>query len=124
LTGVSPDGKYVPGIEAASGKHLLFPVSGGPGEILQGILPGERIANWSGDSNAFVAFQSGQGSPFPETLYRVDRNTGKRDLLRQISPGDQAGASPGNIRMSLDGKAYAYTLDQALAVLHLVEGLK
>ncbi len=124
LTGVSPDGKYIPGLEAASGKHLLFPVNGGPGEAIPGILPGERIANWSAGSEAFVAFQYGQGSPFPATVYRVDRKTGKRDVMRQISPGDQAGASPGNIRMSLDGKAYAYTLDQALGVLHLVEGLK
>jgi acyl-coenzyme A synthetase/AMP-(fatty) acid ligase len=41
-----------------------------------------------------------------------------------ISPGDQAGLAPGALRITPDGKSYAYTADQGLSVLQLVEGLK
>jgi hypothetical protein len=124
LTGVSPDGRYLPGIEIANNRTLLFPTAGGAGEPLPGILPGERIANWTADGAAVFAFQAGQDNPFPVKIYRIDRKSGRREFLREISPGDQAGTSLGAVRITPDGKAYAYTVDQGLAVLHVVEGYK
>jgi len=125
-TGVSPDGRYMPGVEIATNKTLLFPTAGGAGEPLPGIQPGERIANWSADGAAvFVyTYQQGQDNPFPVKIFRLDRKTGRREYLRDISPGDQAGVSLGVVKTTPDGQAYAYTMDQGLAVLHLVEGYK
>ena len=52
----------------------------------------------------------------------MDRKTGQRQLLKEISPGDQAGLSAGALRITPDGKSYAYTADQGLSVLQLARG--
>ena len=58
-------------------------------------------------------------------MVRLDYETGKRELVREITPADRAGVSGSfGIHMTPDGKAYAYGLGQMLHELHLVEGLK
>jgi serine/threonine protein kinase/Tol biopolymer transport system component len=123
-TGVSPDGRYLPGIDAASGRTMLFPTAGGPGESIVGILPEELIANWTEDGTGVFVFKQGQTGPFPLKVYRLDMKTGSRKLQEEIAPGDQAGIALGALRITPDGKSYAYTADQGLAVLHVVDGLK
>jgi hypothetical protein len=91
---------------------------------MPGILPDERIANWAEDSTAVYAYQIGKDNPFPLKVFRVDLKTGKRQLQKIIAPGDQAGIAVGAVRFTPDGKTYAYTADQGLAVLHVVDGLK
>lgn len=122
--GVTPEGKYIPGLEPSTSETKLFPTAGGPGEVLPGILPRERIANWTADGAAFFSFQQGKDGTFPLSVYRIDRKTGQRQLIKEIAPGDRAGLSAGALRITPDGKSYAYTADQGLSVLQLVEGLK
>ena len=56
---------------------------------------------------------------------RLDYETGKRELVREIAPADRAGvASSFPIRPTPDGKAYVYSATQVLHELHVVEGLK
>jgi Tol biopolymer transport system component len=124
LTGVSPDGKLLPVIEVATARTLLLPVAGGDGSVPKGILPDERIANWTADGSGLFVYQSGHGNPFPVKIFRVDLKTGKRQLQVEIAPGDQAGVALGAVRITPDGKSYAYTADQGLAVLHVIDGLK
>jgi len=123
-TGVSPDGRYLPGTEVSSLRILFYPTAGGAGEVMPGILPDERIANWAEDSTAVYAYQIGEDNPFPLKVFRVDLKTGKRQLQKIIAPGDEAGIAVGAVRFTPDGKTYAYTADQGLAVLHVVDGLK
>ena len=123
-TGVSPDGKFLPVTEVATGRTLLLPTAGGEGEVAKGILPEERIANWTADSSGLFAYQAGHGNPFPVKIFRVDLKTGRRQLQVEIAPGDQAGVALGAVRITPDGKSYAYTADQGLAVLHVVDGLR
>jgi hypothetical protein len=94
------------------------------GEIPKGMLPEERIANWTADGSGLFAYQIGHGNPFPVKVSRVDLKTDRRQLHVEIAPGDQAGVALGAVRITPDGKSYAYTADQGLAVLHVVDGLK
>jgi hypothetical protein len=61
----------------------------------------------------------------PVKLTRVNLETGKRELWREITPADPAGIqSIASIRVSADGKAYAYSAGRVLSDLYVVDGLK
>jgi hypothetical protein len=101
---------------------LLYPLEGGEPQVAEGVLPGEWIANWSADGTALFAYRRNE---LPAKVYRVDRRSGHRELIQQISPADRAGVNVAfNIKMTPDGKAYAYSISQMLGELHMVEGLK
>ena len=121
---MSPDGGLLPVADIATEHLLILPIAGGRAETPQGLLPEERIANWTADGSGVFAYQLGQVNPFPLRIYRVDLKTGRRQLQVEIAPGDQAGVALGAVRITPDGKSYAYTVDQGLAVLHVVDGLK
>ena len=121
-TGVSPDGRYIPGARTINDKMLLYPLEGGEPQVAEGVLPGEWIANWSADGIALYAYRRNE---LPAKVYKVDRKSGHRELIQQISPADRAGVNVAfNIKMTPDGKAYAYSISQMLGELHMVEGLK
>ena len=76
----------------------------------------------SGDGR-FVFFRD-QGK-IPVSLFRVDIATGKKELMRELSPGDPAGLQGiGQIHLSADGRYYAYGYTRALSDLYAVDGLK
>ncbi len=120
LPGLVLNGKYLAGL--ADGKTWLFPVDGGKPQIPPGIRGSEGIAGSSLDGQSlFLATRD----EFPAKVYRLDRRTGKRDLLLEIAPADRAGTSePDGILVAPDGKTYAYSVQQQLSELQLVEGLK
>ena len=65
-------------------------------------------------------------SDIPAKVERVGLDSGKRELAKEITPYDRAGLLGGinNLRITSDGKAYAYSYVQQLSELQLVEGLK
>jgi Tol biopolymer transport system component len=117
--GLVINGKYLAG--TAGGKLCLYPVEGGEPEILPGIREGERIIGWSQEEDAIFVDLRGE---FPSRVYRLDRKTGKRDLLLELAPTDRAGFEMGPIHITPDGKTYAYSARQQLSELQLVEGLR
>jgi hypothetical protein len=57
--------------------------------------------------------------------FRVEIATGKRQLFKQISPDDPAGIeSVDRLRITRDGKAYAYSCLTELSGVYVVEGLR
>jgi hypothetical protein len=61
----------------------------------------------------------------PGRIFRVNWKTGHRELWREIKPADSAGVGDiSGVRLTADGKSYAYSYVQELSELHLVEGLK
>jgi Tol biopolymer transport system component len=122
ITGASPDGQYVPGVMTSSGKLVLWPIDGGQPLEVKGALDRDSLAGWSGDGKSLFTFMRGA---FPLRLDRLDFRTGRRDLVREITPLDRAGVSAaGVVKVTPDGKAYAYSQTQALHELELVVGLK
>ena len=58
-------------------------------------------------------------------VFRVEVESGRRTLWKEISPSDPAGASVNAIvHITPDGKSYAYGVSRQLSQLYLVEGLK
>jgi hypothetical protein len=58
-------------------------------------------------------------------VVRVDLNTGKRELFKEIEPADRSGMLSLNpIHITPDGQTYVYGFTRRLSDLHVVEGLR
>jgi len=119
--GLVLNGKYLVGLW--QGRTVLYPVDGGEPRPLAGISDRERIGGWSDDGQTLFIYKR---NDVPAKVERVDLNSGKRELAREITPSDRAGLTGGinTLRITGDGKTYAYSYIQQLSELQLVEGLK
>jgi hypothetical protein len=58
-------------------------------------------------------------------VYRLDVTTGKRELVTTITVADPAGVtSMQAVRMTPDGKSYAYSYSREQSDLFIVEGVR
>jgi hypothetical protein len=58
-------------------------------------------------------------------VYRLDVATGKRELMMTLAPTDSSGVTAiVNVRITPDGKSYAYSFDRELSDLFLVENVR
>jgi len=119
---VSPDNKRVL-LTDASGTLTLVPVDGGEPQPVRGIRAGEASAGWAADSQSLYVYPIEAGFPVKVDLVRLP--SGRREPYREITPPELA-ATGGvtRVRVTPDGKAYAYSYGQYPCVLYLVEGLR
>jgi Tol biopolymer transport system component len=104
-------------------KRYLYPIDGGEPTVIASLRPRENIAGWSADGKSlFVRLRD---SSLPAVVESLDLATGKRERMREIRPADASGVTGvGAVRVTPDGKAYAYSFVRNLADLYVVEGLK
>ena len=103
----------VPMLYTIGDPSSLKPVSFQPGEI--------PIFWFPGNAEILVA----NPTTTPQNIYRLHLGTGKRELWKQLKPAGVSGETSIQIvRMSPDGKTYAYGVDQLFNTLYLVTGLK
>jgi eukaryotic-like serine/threonine-protein kinase len=115
--GLSPDGRFV-----AGSNRWVYPVDGGDPRPVPGIEPWEALMCWSADSRALYVLQR---EGLPARVHRVDIATGRRELWKDLMPADPAGIDGIEaLKMTPDGRAYAYNFTRVLADLYRVEGLK
>ncbi len=118
---VSPDGKLMFARDA-EGRGELFPVAGGEPRTIPGWSGEDMWITWSADGRSAYVYQDAKTSA---TVFRLDLSSGKREQLLRLAPSDPAGVtSVLNIRMTADGKTYAYSFSRELSDLFLVEGVK
>lgn len=118
---MSHDGKNIFARDL-KGEAWIYPVAGGEKIPAKGVAPGDLWANWSDDGKSAYVYQDKR--TFAELL-RVDLATGARRLvtkLRPDDPGGVVGIVP--VRITPDGKSYAYSYNRALSDLYLVGGVK
>ena len=117
---VSPDGAIVaaPGPEE---KTWLYPLDGGAPVPLAGAEPREVPIRFSADGRFVWVYAPRE---LPTWIVKVDRTTGDRERWREIQPQDPAGIlSVTRVRMTPDGRAYAYTFSRILSDLFVAKGL-
>jgi Serine/threonine protein kinase len=118
---LSPDGKLASAV-APDGRAWLYPVDGGERIDIQGLAEGEAPIQWNPDGRFLYVHHVGS---LPDRVFRVDRETGRRELWRELMPSDSAGlVAIFGISLSADGKSYAYTYARDLSDLYLVEGVR
>src|SRR5262249_18082959 len=119
---VSPDGQLVV-VTGASGALMLVPVDGGAPRPVPGIRPQEASAGWGADSRSLYVYPV--EAAFPVRVDRIQLASGRREPYTDVPPPEVA-ATGGvtRVRVTPDGKAYAYSYGQYPCILYLVEGLR
>lgn len=122
---LTPDGRLVLGVSHAAdaGRRILaYQVQGGAPLAFPGLVDGEEIAGWGADGESYFAYRP---DTLPLTFHRVDRRTGQRQKVREITPQDDAGRVLVFFGFTTpDGRNCAYTMNRWLSELHLIDGVR
>jgi len=128
---VTPEG-VVARLLSADGKSFvtgtpeglaLTPLEGGPSRPIPGLRPGDIPLRFTADGRSL--FLRSDAREFPARVFRLDVATGRREVWKELMPGDPAGIiqlSPEAI--SKDGKTVLFFCSRSLSDLYLAKGLK
>jgi Tol biopolymer transport system component len=118
----SPDGRFVAAV-GPEHKCRLYPVAGGASRDVAGVAPGEFPVRWSEDGR-WLYIRGVQDAEPPVRLYRVEPQTGRREVWTVLMPADPAGLSGiGAVALAPDGKTYAYSYGTNFSQLVLADGI-
>lgn len=118
---ISADGKTVAAI-GPDHKCALYPIDGGSSRPVGGVSEGEFPLHFSTDNRSLFVWKRGD---VPARVSKVDVETGRRELWKELLPADPAGVERiSNVLVAPDGKSYAYSYARLLSDLFVVEGLK
>lgn len=115
---VSPDARFV--IAGAATTCALYPVEGGEPRPIRGLEAGDQPVQWSSDGREIYVYRAGS----PVGVWLLDPETGRRRLWKEIhrsNPGFDAAVL---VRVTPDGRSYAYSWNRNLSELYLVDGLR
>ena len=116
---ISDDGQSVAAQQ--EGKGLLrCPTSGGPCSPVAGALTTDSPMHWDAAATGLLVWDL----MWPARIHRVDLETGRRDLWKEIHPPDPSSVLYGNILLARDGEHYIYRLRRISSQLYLGEGLR
>ena len=117
----SPDGKMV-AVYTAEQKTVLYPLGGGEPRPVPQLTPEDAVAGWGADGRALLVWRQSQ---MPVRLERLDLASGRRTLVREISPADRSAVIGINaIALSPDEKSYAYGYTRDVSQVFTVDGVK
>jgi Tol biopolymer transport system component len=129
---VSPNGIRLAGTSAAApdGRSFLarrddrsicrFDIAGNVEEI-RGLSSGERVIRWTFEGDGLYVFRPGE---MPCSVFCLNLATGHRQVWKTLVPPDPAGVlSVQALRITPDGKSYAYSFWSVSSDLHLVDEL-
>ena len=120
---VSPDGQEIAG-STLEGLQLIYRVDGsGRPRTIAGAQPTDQLVQWSADGKTMIVRGPEE---MPMTLYRIDLATGSRQRWKELAPQDltgfvEFGSGPSSVRVTPDGRYYAYTFYSDLETLFQVD---
>jgi eukaryotic-like serine/threonine-protein kinase len=118
---ISPDGRRL--LTTSNGRdYSVLALEGGVStKSVKGILANEQPTQWDADNeHLLVATRQ-----IPVSVFRLDPDSGQRQLWKQITTIDPAGVeSIATIAFDSSGDTYAYSYYRVLSELYVVEGLK
>ena len=116
---VSPDGERIL-YSRPDGTSFIQPVAGGPAQAMPGLTPDDQVIRWSADGRAIDVFR---GAEIPFRFERVDIASGRRAVLREVSPADKTGVLRGQgAALTDDSGTYAYRAFRMNSQLFVVDG--
>ena len=118
---VSPDGRRVAAVRT-DGRLAVVPTDGGDPRPIPNLEPGMVPVSWTDDGRRLYAYRL---LSHPAKIVRVDPETGASEPWRELLVADAAGVHGlPSVRITSDGKAYAYSYYRALSELFAVDGLR
>ena len=119
---VSPDGRFVLA-EGSDGVLKLYPTTTGSPRLVPGIGELDFPIQWSADGKSLYVVH--WGGSLPRKVFRIDVESGKRELWKEFAPSDPTGVVDAQVgAMTPDASAYAYNYVRILSDLYLAEGLR
>ena len=118
---ISSDGKSILAY-APDGSATIYDAEGGSPHSPKGFGSDDHFIRWASEKD--VIYVSTVGPNHLHKIYRLNVNTGKRILWKEIPVADPAGFSFYSLLLTPDGKSYFYTYSRELSTLFLVDGLK
>jgi prolyl oligopeptidase PreP (S9A serine peptidase family) len=101
----------------------LTPLGGGPSRTIPGLKPEDRAMRFASDGRSL--FLRTTTRQFPAQVFRLDLSTGRREIWKELVPGDPAGiTSLSPAAISEDGQTVLFGYGRYLAALNLAEGLR
>ena len=115
---ITPDGEAVL-VRDKSMAFVIYPIKGGNVKPTRGISASEVPIQWDFEGRKLYVWDR----TLPAKIYRVDAETGKRELWLEIKPADPSGLLFGHIFISPDGQSYAYHFRRNLTDLFVAQNL-
>ncbi len=118
---LSPDGKLILA-RGAGDKYFIYPVDGGEPRPVPWLTEADIVIQWSADGRSWFVYR---GSGVPCRVERVNVETGRRELFKEIAPEFSTGLLA--VRptfISDDLQSYAYTTYQQVSTLFVTDGSK
>src|SRR5215469_813724 len=103
----SPDGKFICTVDP-DGMIWIYPINRNKAVPLKGAEKGELPVGWSENGQHLYVARSDY---LPVKIYRVDRVTGRRELMRELAPADPAGVIPdiSSVHATPKGDTFVYS---------------
>jgi Tol biopolymer transport system component len=118
---VSPDGRFCFARDL-SGMGWLYSLAGSEPQVIKGLLRVDKWIGWTSNSQSAFVFQN-QKTEAP--IFQLDPVSGRRKLVGKAVPQDPSGVtSVDPVRITPDGKAYAFTYNRSLSDLFVLQGVR
>ncbi|CAN5871258.1 hypothetical protein BH24ACI1_BH24ACI1_05480 [soil metagenome] len=116
---LSPDGKLVLA-RGTEGKYFLYPVDGsGDARPVEWLTDADVVIGWSADNRFWYVYR---GLTIPCRVERVNVETGRRELFKDIAPPNRTGILFVRPNFITDNQqSYAYTTYQQVSSLFVTE---
>jgi hypothetical protein len=118
---LSPDGKLVLA-KGPDSRYFLYSLSGREPRSIPWLLESEYIIRWIADARSVLVSSA---ASIPSRVERVDLETGRRTLFKEIAPPDRVGLMlvvPSFV--TNDERSYAYGFVRRTSTLFVVESKK
>ena len=117
-----PDGKLLLTASAGQG-FALTPLDGGRVDAGSRSRAEDKPLRWTADGR--VALRGEPPTDLPARVFRVDLDSGRRELWKEFTPGDATGITGmGADSISADGKTILFGYFHMMSDLYVAQGLR
>lgn len=125
---LSPDGKFLAN-RGSDFRLIIYPIEGGPPRELPAETRRYLPITWTADGGGLYLRNPAQArrpdGSRSAAIFRFDLATGRMEPWKEIAPSDPAGLlGIVPIKITPDGKSYAYGYNRHLNELYVAEGLR
>jgi serine/threonine protein kinase/sugar lactone lactonase YvrE len=119
---LSPDGNRVAFVQVDGNVRIVSTVEGRALQRVAAAASGYTEIGWSDDGRHLFLYRIGE---VPERIQRLDLDSGKMELWRELTVEDPAGLIRIHpVLVTPDGKDWAFSYSRVLSDLYVVEGLR
>jgi hypothetical protein len=121
----TPDGRFVlAGEQTGRSPFLLYPIDGGEPQPIPGLRDDDTPLAFDGGGR-FIFVQEPTAENDRARIARLDVRSGRREPWMELRPADPAGVGGITfIRLSADGRSYAYSYARDSTTLYVAAGLR